>query len=249
MSENDKTLKAILTRLETLEQEVQTLKDNTRKGFFSMEAPRRVPERPGMPGKRIHLDIYFAFAGDKEVYRARSLLEVAAFYGLDYRFGAIGGYAIGQKRNKRDRLHAEAGVARAQLKKSGFELVMFAYYLSADYERVPYVELWDPHEPEIDAWIESNGCIVNNHIPNTRESQNDDRDPKKRLLVCKDCKFRTETKERLIHCKLHEAIIPRNYTKLDVRNYLESARRMCDYPRCYHKAEKIKKQTGKELKP
>lgn len=246
MSTEDKTLQTILDKLETLANAVQlltndvdALKDSREaRAFFRLGTRRNVPERPGNRRKRIHQDIYFAFAGDKDVYRAGSILEFAALYRLDYGHGTIGGaWKLAGAKDRKSRLHAEATVARTQLKQDGIELVMFAYYLSEEYEPVPYVELWDPHEPEIDAWIESNGCIVNNHWEQKTEQTDDDRDPKKRLDKCRKCAFCRETAEKAIRCSRHKASVPKYYTKRDVRNYLESARKVCEFPKCFKPKE------------
>lgn len=242
MSETDtkKAIEDLQRRITILERDLAAIKDSSaNRAFYNINGGRGVPEMPTQKKMRIHPEVYFALGDSPDIYKCKNLQEFAAIQQLEYQHGVFGGmFAEAKQKSRAEVLHLEALFVSSQLKKRGIRLAMFAHYLTADYKRVPYVELFTPHDPAIDEWIAENDCIITNINTPIEPPERDERDPKMRLEKCKNCIFRRESPNRAITCTKHRAILPRYYTKLDVRNYLESARKNCDYPKCY-KPQKI----------
>lgn len=115
--------------------------------------------------RRIHSTVYFAYAGRPNVYQCESLKEFAAIHEIEYIHGYLSGWQATRMDDERKRLHLEATVARGRLCARGVTLTMFGYYLTRDYEPVPYIELWDERDPAVDEWCQANDCILNSATP------------------------------------------------------------------------------------
>ena len=132
-------------------------------GFRQQYIPQ-INERGGVK-RRIHSTVYFAYAGRPNVYQCESLKEFAAIHEIEYIHGYLSGWQAVRTDNERKRLHLEATVARGRLCARGITLSMFGYYLTRDYEPVPYIEVWDERDPAVDEWCQANDCILNSATP------------------------------------------------------------------------------------
>lgn len=221
---------------ESLRRDVDALRDaKETKAFFNVRRIRdgNVPDRPIPRRKKLHLDVYYAYADDPDVYAAKTLLEFAGVHQVEYSHGLLDLRNM-QICDETERLRAEAKRARAQLNVRGIDLRMFGGFLSRAYKPVPHLVLWGDQPKSIQEWIEENDCVILETYE-LEHREDDDRDPKKRLDRCMKCSHRTETEGRLIACDRHEAVVPRFYTAADRRNYIESAQKVCDYPKCFER--------------
>lgn len=137
------------------------MKDGLNPVGFRQQYIPQINERGGVK-RRIHSTVYFAYAGRPNIYQCESLKEFAAIHEIEYIHGYLSGWQAVRTDNERKRLHLEATVARGRLCARGITLSMFGYYLTRDYEPVPYIEVWDERDPAVDEWCQANDCIINN---------------------------------------------------------------------------------------
>ena len=202
--------------------------------------------------KRIHRSIYYAYAGETDVYEAKNMKEFAEMHDIPFTFGWLDPNHK-NIRNEEQRLIEEAVTAFRLLDKNGTRLALFGYYMTPDFPAVPHCVIFrNDAKKEIFTWCEEYAKCVEQFteypasdedaakIPETPAPEpvgNSDADLMDEILkTCVKCVHRQkETKNTLISCSRHFYTIPKYHTKSHERKYLANvkSKNEIDFPNCF----------------
>ena len=210
--------------------------------------------------KRLHWSIYYAYAGETDVYEAKTMKEFAELHDIPFTLGWLNPthrLILDEKK----RLIAEAELAMRLLEERGKRLAMFGYYLSSDYPPVPHCVIFRTRaEPQIDSWCKEYAEIVDYFDEaageNTWHTDPEAANGKPPAVTpapepvgnavsdmmdeirqtCAKCVHRQkETKNTLISCSRHFYTIPQYHTKSHEKKYLANVKKKgeIDFPNCF----------------